>query len=410
MIPSIRKGGGGRALSTFCLALIVSLASIASADTFRLTDGKLVRGELLKERADSFVVDLGFEVVVVPKKSVAEHLTDDQAALPPALPSSAVAGTAPVPEGPPAAGPSADSARVARKATSAGPGEGLRPAGGTLYSVSGQRASGVRDAAQKFGPAVVTVSTPSGLGSGFVVDEVGHVVTNAHVIHRETRITLTVFLLPKASGAGGPGAEEAAEGQAAIEQAPEAPAGSETPLERRKVEQVRIVAIDPFLDLALLQAQELNTLGVPHVYLGDSDVVRVGQEVFAIGAPLGLERSVSSGIVSSTQRNLGGLLYLQTTAAINPGNSGGPLFDTQGRVIGVINAKVFGAEGVGFAIPIFYLRHFLDHQEAFAYDKDNPNTGYHYLSPVGVVSLERSGPPAPAGRAPEPPAPAAKTE
>jgi serine protease Do len=272
----------------------------------------------------------------------------------------------------------------------------------------------VRDAAQKFGPAVVTVSTPNGLGSGFVVDEAGHVVTNAHVILGETRITLTVFLVPKAAAAG-PGARGAAE--AAEGEGPEAPAGSETPLERRKVQQVRIVAIDPFLDLALLQAQELGTLGVAHVYFGDSDLVRVGQEVFAIGAPLGLERSVSSGIVSSTQRNLGGILYVQTTAAINPGNSGGPLFDIQGRVIGVINAKVFGAEGVGFAIPIFYLRHFLDHQEAFAYDKDSPNTGYHYLSPAGVISLEKREEPAPAGRAPElrepaspTRAPAAKTE
>jgi serine protease Do len=365
---------------------MVSLGSTASADTFRLADGKLVRGELLKERADSFVVDLGFEVVVIPKKSVEEHLTEDQAAPPPAPPSSAPPVTAPAPERPSAAG--------------------------ALYSTSGQQASGVRDAAQKFGPAVVTVSTPDGLGSGFVVDEAGHVVTNAHVIHGETRITLTVFLVPRPPGGGGrpagaagPGAKEAAEGQAAKEQVPEAPSGSETPMERRKVEQVRIVAIDPFLDLALLQAQELNTLGVAHVYLGDSDLVRVGQEVFAIGAPLGLERSVSSGIVSSTQRNLGGILYVQTTAAINPGNSGGPLFDTQGRVIGVINAKVFGAEGVGFAIPIFYLRHFLDHQEAFAYDKDNPNTGYHYLAPAGVISLEQSGPPAA-----KPPAPAAKTE
>jgi serine protease Do len=384
MMSGILKGGRGRAPLTLCLALMVSLAAGAGGDTFRLADGKFVRGELLKERADSFVVDLGFEVVVIPKKLVQEHLTGDQAA-PPATPVvSAPPITMPAPERPSAAG--------------------------TLYSTSGQQASGVRDAAQKFGPAVVTVSTPDGLGSGFVVDEAGHVVTNAHVIHGETRITLTVFLLPKAAAGAGPGAKEAAEGQAAKEQVPEAPTGSETPLERRKVEQVRIVAIDPFLDLALLQAQELNTLGVPHVYLGDSDLVRVGQEVFAIGAPLGLERSVSSGIVSSTQRNLGGILYVQTTAAINPGNSGGPLFDTQGRVIGVINAKVFGAEGVGFAIPIFYLRHFLDHQEAFAYDKDNPNTGYHYLSPAGVVSLERSGPPAPAGRAPEPPEPAAKTE
>jgi serine protease Do len=374
------EGRRATTVSILCLMLIASVARIAPADTFRLVDGKLVRGELLKERPDSFVVDLGFEVVVIPRKLVEEHLTDDQAAALGAPAGAPPAVTAPVPERPPA---------------------------GALYSTSGPVASGVRGAAQKFGPAVVTVSTPSGLGSGFVIDEAGHVVTNAHVIHGETQISLTVFLLSKAAAAA-----KAVEAQPANAEGAGAPAGSETPLERRKVEQVRIVAIDPFLDLALLQAQELSTLGVPHVYLGDSDLVRVGQEVFAIGAPLGLERSVSQGIASSTERNLGGILYVQTTAAINPGNSGGPLFDIQGRVIGVINAKVFGAEGVGFAIPVFYLKHFLDHHEAFAYDKDNPNTGYHYLAPAGVISVEREGEPAAKPRVPANPtrAPGPKSE
>jgi serine protease Do len=346
-------------LLTVCLVVIAFGGAAVSADTFRLTDGKLIQGELLKERPDSFVVDLGFEVVVIPKNVVEEHLTENQVVAPSAPAAEPAPKTVPTPEAP--------------AATSG------------LYTVSGQVTTGVRDAAQKFGPAVVTVSTPSGLGSGFIVDEAGHVVTNAHVIQGETRITLTVFLVSKAGG----GAKKEGEGQPGKTEGPGAPPQSETPLERRKVEQVRIVAIDPFLDLALLQAQELSTLGVPHVYFGDSDLVRVGQEVFAIGTPLGLERSVSQGIVSSTQRNLGGILYVQTTAAINPGNSGGPLFDTQGRVIGVINAKVFGAEGVGFAVPIFYLKYFLDHYEAFVYDKDNPNTGHHYLTPAGVISLEK---------------------
>ncbi len=317
------------------MVMLVALPLLpVRADTFRLTDGKLIRGELLKERADAYVVDLGFDVIAVPKKVVEEHLTE------------------------------ADEERLTQEDAEAK--ETLRPGeptagAGALYSLAQRAARGVRETAQKFGPAVVTVSTPSGLGSGFVIDRSGHVVTNAHVVQRESHISMTLFL------------------------------EREGKLERKKVEDVRIVAINPFLDLALLQADELKSLEVPHVYLGDSETLRVGQEVFAVGAPLGLERSVSEGIASTVQRNLGGALYIQTTAAINPGNSGGPLFDSRGLVMGVINAKVFGAEGVGFAIPVFYLRHFLDHAEAFAYDKDNPNTGYHYLSPPPVASPDRSG-------------------
>ncbi len=329
-----------------CL-LMVRSAGVVCGDSFRLVGGRVIEGELLKERADSYVVDVGFEVLVIPKKAVEEHLTgSEEEQLPPEAP-----------EGKP-------SAVADESATSS------TPSGG-LYATAGQVARGVRETAQKFGPAVVTVSTPGGLGSGFVIDAGGHVVTNAHVIQRETRITLTVFLpSPGPRGAEGTRADRAGK------------------LERKKIEKVRIVAVDPYLDLALLQASELSDLGVPHVYLGESERIRVGQQAFAIGAPLGLERSVSEGIVSTTQRNLGGVLYIQTTAAVNPGNSGGPLFDARGRVVGVINAKAFGAEGVGFAIPAFYLKHFLDNYQAFAYDKDNPNTGYHYLAPTGAVSVE----------------------
>jgi len=330
MLRSRKRFGSSVMVVTMCWLLVVG--SVAVGDTFRLKGEQVIRGELLKERADGFVVDLGFAVITIPKDAVREHTT------------------------------TAEEERSRASAQQGGskaveldePPEG---AGRGLYTVRHRVARGVRDTAQKFGPAVVTVATSSGIGSGFVIDDLGHLVTNTHVIQRETRISLTLFL------------------------------NRDGQLERKKIDNVRIVAVNPYLDLALLQAEELKELGVPHVYLGESESLRVGQDVFAVGAPLGLERSVSEGILSSTTRNLGGLLYLQTTAAVNPGNSGGPLFDTDGRVIGVINAKVFGAEGVGFAIPVFYLKHFLDHNEAFAYDKDNPNTGFHYLPPPGTIEL-----------------------
>jgi serine protease Do len=76
-----------------------------------------------------------------------------------------------------------------------------------------------------------------------------------------------------------------------------------------------------------------------------------------------------------------GVVYIQTTAQINPGNSGGPLFNSHGQVVGVINMKLSFGEGLGFAIPVAYLKHFLRNRDAFAFDRTNPNTGYHYLDP-----------------------------
>jgi serine protease Do len=75
------------------------------------------------------------------------------------------------------------------------------------------------------------------------------------------------------------------------------------------------------------------------------------------------------------------MLYIQTTAPINPGNSGGPLFDDRGSVVGITNMKAAFGEGLGFAIPVGVLKDFLKHRAAFAYDKDNPNSGFRYLPP-----------------------------
>jgi serine protease Do len=116
-------------------------------------------------------------------------------------------------------------------------------------------------------------------------------------------------------------------------------------------------------------------------YLGDIEHIKVGEEVFAIGNPLGLERTVTNGVISTKNRAFEGLVYIQTNAAINPGNSGGPLFNLAGEVIGVTNMGYIFYGGLGFAIPIDYVKHFIENRDAFAYDKDNPNTGYKYLQP-----------------------------
>ena len=117
--------------------------------------------------------------------------------------------------------------------------------------------------------------------------------------------------------------------------------------------------------------------------LEDHESLETGQTVFAIGNPLGLERTLSQGVISNDRRSFDGLTYIQTDAAVNPGNSGGPLFNTRGEVVGIINMGIPFGEGLNFAIPARYVKDFLRNREAFAYDKDNPNSGYHYHQPPG---------------------------
>ncbi|MCA9060377.1 MAG: trypsin-like peptidase domain-containing protein [Planctomycetaceae bacterium] len=210
----------------------------------------------------------------------------------------------------------------------------------------------VKELVARYGEGVVLVQTPGGLGSGFVINDRGYCVTNYHVVEGETRIAITIFHR-----------------------------NNNGDFERKAIRDVRIVALNPHFDLALLEIPAQEGLDFRPVFLADDDSHREGDAVFAIGNPLGLERSVSEGIVSTRSRNVDGIVYIQTTAQINPGNSGGPLFNSHGQVVGVINMKLTFGEGLGFAIPVAYLKHFLRNRDAFAYDRTNPNTGYHYLEP-----------------------------
>jgi serine protease Do len=217
----------------------------------------------------------------------------------------------------------------------------------------------VKELAATYGEGVVLVQTPAGLGSGFIINSHGYCITNYHVIERETRVAVTLFH----RGAAGE-------------------------FVRRRIDDVKIIALNPFLDLALLQIPEQPDFPFRPVYLSHGDEEKEGDEVFAIGNPLGLERSVSRGIVSTRNRSFQGLVYIQTTTQINPGNSGGPLFNARGEVVGVTNMKAIFGEGIGFAIPVSYLKHFLANRDSFAFDKNNPNTGYRYLDPPRRRNLE----------------------
>ncbi len=210
----------------------------------------------------------------------------------------------------------------------------------------------VKELVAKFGEGVVLIETPDGLGSGFIINDRGYCVTNYHVVETQTRVAVTIF-------------HRSDNGD----------------FERRSIRDVRILALNPHFDFALLEIPKQDDLQFSPVYIADDDSHREGDAVFAIGSPLGLERSVSEGIVSTRNRNMNGIVYIQTTAQINPGNSGGPLFNDKGQVVGVINMKLSFGEGLGFAIPVSYLKHFLRNRDAFAFDRTNPNTGYHYLQP-----------------------------
>ena len=149
--------------------------------------------------------------------------------------------------------------------------------------------------------------------------------------------------------------------------------------------------MNKFADLALLKIDDKDAPRFKHVQIGSADGLAVGERVFAIGSPLGLERTVTEGILSTKTRQMGGDLYLQTTAQINPGNSGGPLFNLHGEVVGVTNMKITSGEGLGFAIPSEMVRFFLDHRDAFAYANDNPSNPYRYLEPPGHTKQKNPG-------------------
>ncbi len=153
------------------------------------------------------------------------------------------------------------------------------------------------------------------LGSGFIISSDGYIFTNNHVVEKADKIKVKL--------AGG------------------------------KEYDAEVKGKDPTTDIALIKIKPEGSL--PVVELGDSDKLRIGEWVFAIGNPFGLEHTVTAGIVSAKGRVIGSGPYdnfIQTDASINPGNSGGPLFNMEGKVIGINAAIVAHGHGIGFAIPI----------------------------------------------------------
>ena len=161
-----------------------------------------------------------------------------------------------------------------------------------------------------------------GAGSGIVLDKEGHILTNHHVIVDVDAARVTLF--------------------------------------NGESYDAKLIGVDPITDLAVIQIKAPKEALYP-IAFGDSSKLLVGQQIFAIGNPFGLERTLTGGLISSLNRTIPGQMksrsikgVIQTDAAINPGNSGGALLDTQGRLIGIntaIATKSGGSQGLGFAIP-----------------------------------------------------------
>ena len=318
---------------TLMLAAVASLPLVVAGETVQLKDKAAVTGRILAEKRDVVIVDLGYTVLSIPRSAIANVLKDGEGETTTVTKADTKSkGKAPAAT---AVAPTASEAREPN-----------------LYRTikASTPDKSVREQVAQLGQAVVQVRTPGGLGSGFFLTEEGYLITNFHVIEGETQIAVEVYQQQK--------------GQ----------------LERKVYKQVRIIAMNKFQDLALLKIEDKDAPKFATVPLGDVDALAVGERVFAIGSPLGLERTVTEGIVSTKTRQFQGELYIQTTAQINPGNSGGPLFNLQGEVIGVTNMKVFG-EGLGFAIPVDMVKYFLKHRDSYAYDTDNPSNPYRYLEP-----------------------------
>lgn len=215
-----------------------------------------------------------------------------------------------------------------------------------------------KEHAKRIGPAVIKVSTPGGLGSGVIIDKSGYAITNAHVVQGETNLRVTVWF-PQADGT----------------------------LKRTEIEDVELIAVNNHVDLALVRIKHPDGKDFDFAAIVDKEKFDIGQPVFAIGNPLGLERTLTQGVISTTQRNFDGLTYIQTDTPINPGNSGGPLFNTKGEVIGITNMGISGGEALGFEIPARYVKDFIRNREAFGYDKNNPNSGHNYHQPPARTSF-----------------------
>lgn len=238
------------------------------------------------------------------------------------------------------------SVRCARTPQSAA----LAPASAAQQSGTAPRSLTPADIAARSTPAIVTVRAGDGLGTGFIVREDGWVVTNFHVVRGGGAIVVTLA------------------------------DGHEFPA-------VEIVAASRSRDLVVLRIEAHK---LPVIPLGDSTVVRPGDTVLAIGHPLGLEDTVSDGLISAVRHVHTDFDVLQISAPIAPGSSGGPIFNAQGQVIGVVTAFLKSGQNLNFGVPSKYVADLMEHPEPISMQLFE--AALNAIEREGAVSVERHVP------------------
>ena len=319
---------------------VLSLAALCPAQTdvaFRrieLKGGQLVEGLVLKEDDDALYIDLGFDILRLPQEQIERILKAAE-----------LQGEAAN------AGQERDTQRRTTELSSFG---NELPYQQIVAQPGRIRRNELIDLVKN---AVVIVSNSRGSGSGFFIDHQGHILTNYHVVRGDKYQQVT--LLSDGKGGG-----------------------------KKRIDEVEVKAFSPLLDIALLQLKPADLKGadIRPLPIFKSLELKEGEPVYAVGNPgVGaqvLEHSVTDGIISSPNRNVDDVLYIQTTAAINPGNSGGPLVNTRGEVVGLVTLRASFQEGIAFALPPFYIHHFLVNEQAYSFGKDNPKSGFRYLKPL----------------------------
>jgi S1-C subfamily serine protease len=254
-------------------------------------------------------------------------------------------------------------------ASAAAPAEQATPLPEELLGQLDDEETIVANVFERVGPAVVRIQPGRGLGSGFLIDREGHVVTNNHVVEGSQEVAVFFSGLFSTRGV--------------------------------------VIGSDPDSDIAVVKVDALPD-DVEPVALGNSGELRVGQRTIAIGNPLGQDRTVTTGIISALGRtieegsgySIGGAI--QTDAAINPGNSGGPLLDSRGQVIGMntaILSPVSGASGqgqsagVGFAVPVDLIKKVVPALIADG-SYDHPFLGVSIGQAITTLEAEQRGLPA----------------
>lgn len=300
-------------------------------ELWRLQGGGEVIGSLVKGTPDQFFIDIGPTIVTLPARSILERrsLVD----------------------------PPEDTR------TTAGLGVGVfdEETGSLVFRArdTGSPVLSQQQILDQVKKGVVLVTNPAGLGTGWVLDHNGRIVTNHHVVGREPWQTVTIYV--KRDGQW----------------------------ERERFDQSKVVAFSSLHDIAIIQLDMdvVRQRGVdlhPLTIAGPTSL-EAGDRVFAVGNPgmgrMVLDHTISEGIASSLARNFSDLIYLQTTAAVNPGNSGGPLVNERGEVVGLVTLKAIFQEGVAFALPVSYINLFLANIEAYTVTELSPNQGFRYHRP-----------------------------